>query len=427
MKSVLHPLLPVQTHGSPPPPPASVTLISVHGDPTAPIGTDGAGGQNVYVRELARALRALGHPVRVLTRQRNTHGKAEELDLDGVSVVRLPCGPAGYIPRTQLFPHLPEFVTQATKWAQDHRCRTDVIHSNYWLSGWVGMALARHWQTPHIHTPHSLGAVKHEAMGQGAPDNAVRLDVEEEIARQADALIATSPADLIARSRYYDEMGQPEVIPCGYNPAIFHPGDREAAKARWGIPSDSPVIAYVGRFDPGKGLKTLMEAFEQLREHPDLQLILAGGFVPGGSDEAEYTRWRSWVSAQPWNNRVHWLGRMDSEDVADVYRAASIVVVPSRYESFGMVALEAMACGTPVVASDVGGLGQTVVHRETGLLFPVGDSQALRHACDHLLSDSALWERVSTFAARNALRCYPWARVAGQMSELYTRCMASHA
>jgi len=425
MKSGLHPLSPARTPRSDTP--AAVTLISVHGDPTAPIGTDGAGGQNVYVRELGRALRALGHPVRVYTRQRNSSGALDVVDLDGVTVVRLPCGPAGYIPRTQLFPYLPEFIVQASSWAREHPCDPGVIHSNYWLSGWVGMALARHWQTPHVHTPHSLGAVKDEAMAAEGADSAVRLNVEEEIATQADALIATSPADLIARNRHYSVVGQPEVIPCGYNPAIFHPGDREAARARWGIPRENPVIAYVGRFDPGKGLNTLMEAFEQLQSHPKLQLILAGGFVPGGTDEAEYTRWRSWVSAQPWHNRVHWLGRMDSEDVADVYRAASIVVVPSRYESFGMVALEAMACGTPVVASDVGGLRQTVIHRETGLLFPVGDSEALRHACEHLLSDNALWERVSTFAARNALRCYPWARVAAQMSELYARCLAQRA
>ncbi|MEB3284018.1 MAG: glycosyltransferase [Candidatus Sericytochromatia bacterium] len=405
--------------------PSTVTLISVHGDPSAAIGTEGAGGQNVYVRELARALRAIGHPVRVLTRSKYHRETPETLDLDGVQVIRVPCGPDGMVSRDKLFPHLPEFVARAAEWMEGQPCKTDVIHSNYWLSGWVGMELARRWDVSHIHTPHSLGAVKREAMGATASGNPVRLSVEEEIAERADALIATSPADLIARGRHYSVTGRPEVIPCGYNPAIYHPGDRDSAKERWGIPSECPVLAYVGRFDPGKGIGTLMRAFDHLAEQSDVRLLLAGGFLPGGADEQEHSRWRDWVSSKPWAGRVHWLGRLDSEDVADVYRAASMVIVPSLYESFGMVALEAMACGTPVLASDVGGLRHTVVHRETGLLFPVENVEALIQGCEHVLRDDGLRERLSLFAAQTAERCYTWPRVAEQMSRLYSRCLAA--
>ncbi|MEB3197846.1 MAG: glycosyltransferase, partial [Candidatus Sericytochromatia bacterium] len=225
----------------------------------------------------------------------------------------------------------------------------------------------------------------------------------------------------IARARHYKATGKPEVIPCGYSPAVFHPGDRQAARARWGLPPTAPLLAYVGRFDPGKGLETLMEAFSQLALESDAHLLLAGGFVPGGADEQEHNRLRALIAEQPWASRVHWLGRLDAPDVADVYRAASVVVVPSRYESFGMVALEAMACGTPVVASDVGGLRQTVVHRETGLLFRVGDATALAHCCRLLLNEPVFWQRVSLFAEQTARRCYTWPQVADRMSALYAR------
>ncbi|MEB3222672.1 MAG: glycosyltransferase, partial [Candidatus Sericytochromatia bacterium] len=185
--------------GSPP----LVAMVSVHGDPSVPIGTEGAGGQNVYVRELALALRQLGHPILVFTRGAMDLEAPEVLDLDGVTVVRLPCGVTGHLGRDQLFSHLPEFVARAADWAAAQKLQASIVHSHYWLSGWVGMALARRWLAAHVHTPHSLGAVKQEALGHAGTPNPVRIEVEDEIAEQADALIATSPADLIARARHY--------------------------------------------------------------------------------------------------------------------------------------------------------------------------------------------------------------------------------
>ncbi|MEB3328216.1 MAG: glycosyltransferase [Candidatus Sericytochromatia bacterium] len=404
--------------GGPLPP---IAMVSVHGDPSAPIGTEGAGGQNVYVRELSRALRQLGHPIHVFTRAHGALEAPEAVDLAGVTVVRIPCGEPGHVGRDELFSHLPEFVARVADWAGARHLSVPIVHSHYWLSGWVGMALARRWHAAHVHTAHSLGAVKQEALGTDGSPNPVRIEVEDEIAEQADALVATSPADLIARGRHYRATGKPEVIPCGYSPAVFNASGREAARVRWGLRPTTPVLAYVGRFDSGKGLDTLMEAFDLLAAETDARLLLAGGFMPGGADELEHDRLRAWVAERPWADRVHWLGRLDAPDVADVYRAASVVVVPSRYESFGMVALEAMACGTPVVASDVGGLRQTVVHRETGLLVPVGDATALAQSCKLLLEDPVLWQRVSSFAEQTARRCYTWPQVADRMSALYAR------
>lgn len=397
---------------------STIALVSVHGDPLALPGAEEAGGQNVYVRELARALVRRGHAVDVYTRGRES-GFQSIHDLDGARVIRLPCGPAGFVPRTELYPHLPAFVREMALFARRADVRYDLLHTNYWLSGWVGMQLAEHWRVPQVHTHHSLGAVKFAVTGQAPALGRQRLDVEEQLGAWCDTIIATSPEDLASMARYYARRPNAVIVPCGLDPVHFHPGDQVADRLALGLPADRPVLAYAGRFDPAKGVETFVDAAARVAAERPVTLLLAGGFDPAASDGREFRRIVALVEARGLTHCTRFLGRLEPAALATTYRAADVVVVPSHYESFGLVAIEAMACGTPVVASDVGGLRFAVVHRETGLLSPARDERAFASAITTLLDDPALRARMGDDAQRLAHRLYTWDAVAARMEGVY--------
>ncbi len=396
----------------------SIALVSVHGDPLIPLGAEEAGGQNVYVREVARALSRRGHAVDVFTRGREVSAP-ELLALDRARVLRFPCGPSGFLSRNVLFPHLNEFVERADHFAQSQRLCYDVIHSNYWLSGWVGMRLAERWAAVQTHTHHSLGAVKLAATGELPPFGKTRLAVEDVLSTRCGAVVATSPEDVASLARYYQHPARSLIVPCGVDAEVFHPGDRAVGRAALGVGPDEAVLLYVGRFDPNKGIDTFVGAAARVAATRPVRLVLAGGFDPAAQDGAEYDRIRVLVSALGLAERTTFLGRLSSEALAPVYRAADVVVVPSHYESFGLVAIEAMGCGTPVVASDTGGLRYAVVHRETGLLAPVRDEAAFAAALGLLVDDEALRARMGRAAARLVASLYTWDAVAAKLEGLY--------
>lgn len=396
----------------------SVALVSVHGDPLIPLGAEEAGGQNVYVREVARALARRGHAVDVFTRGREVTAP-EHLDLDGARVVRLPCGPVGFLSRNALFPHLGAFASGVEGLVGAERGSYDAIHSNYWLSGWVGMRLAERWGAGQVHTHHSLGAVKFATTGEIPPYGKNRLAVEDTLSARCGAIIATSPEDVASLARYYQNEAPAVIVPCGVDAAVFRPGDRGAARAALGLGEDEAVLLYVGRFDPNKGIETFIGAAARVAATRPVRLLLAGGFDPAAADNEEFERIQRLVGALGLGACTTFLGRLTSEALAPVYRAADVVVVPSHYESFGLVAIEAMACGTPVVASDTGGLRYAVVHRETGLLAPVRDEAAFASAIGLILGDPGLRARMGRDAARLVASMYTWDAVAAKLEGVY--------
>lgn len=407
----------------PGPGPLRLALVSVHGDPLAPVGSEGAGGQNVYVREVARALADRGHRVDVFTRGRDG-GDPEIHELDGARVIRLPVGPRGYVPRTQLFQYLPEFLDQLKQFTWQHRARYDALHTNYWLSGWVGLKLAQAWHVPHCHTHHSLGAVKFGATGGTAANGQVRLKVEEMLNGECSTVIATSPQDVASILEHYPRLGPVSIVPCGVDPEVFKPLDPTLCRLELGLPADVPILAYVGRFDANKGIDTFVKAAQQVAQKHPVRLVFAGGYDPDAEDAAEFRRIRALVEACGLADASTFLGKVEQGRLAMVYSAADLCVVPSHYESFGMVAIEAMACGTPVIASDVGGLRYSVVHRETGLLARARDPESFASGISLLLEDPGLRDGMGRAGARLVREMFSWEAIASRLETVYSSLVA---
>jgi glycosyltransferase involved in cell wall biosynthesis len=366
-------------------------LISVHGDPTAEIGTEGAGGQNIYVRELGLELAQRGCQVDLFTRREDPHQPDIEELAPGCRTIRLTAGPAEFIPRTDLFFYLPAFVEAWLDFQQRSDRRYTLIHTNYCLSGWVGLQLKFRLGLPQVHTYHSLGAVKYRDVENPPPLASIRHGVEWACLEQSDCVVATSPQEAEDLRQLVSEQGRIKIIPCGINAGHFGSVTQEAARQSLGIAPPSRVVLYVGRFEPRKGIETLVKACAQIPK--PFQLYLVGGSREGGSDSQEQQRIRALVKALDLEKVAVFTGRVSQQDLPAYYAAADVCVVPSYYEPFGLVAIEAMAAGTPVIASDVGGLRHTVVHNKTGLLVP---------ACNPNKLAVAIWELLSQASRRQA-------------------------
>lgn len=397
-----------------------IALISVHGDPLVPIGAEEAGGQNVYVGEVGRALARRGHQVDIFTRGRDCSDIEIHPLNDRLQVVRLPCGPRGFLSRNSLFAHLPAFVAQMDRYARMTAATYDVIHSNYWLSGWAGMRQAREWNVAHVHTNHSLGAVKFAAEGGRHATGSMRLMVEEQVLASAH-VIATSPQEVeVIRKAYVARPGV-EVIPCGVDDQKFQPLDQAACRSSLGIAEDALVLGYVGRFDPLKGIETFVRAAALVAADLPVQLVITGGYEPGAHDGREYERITALIDERGLTACTRMLGKVPQDALARVYAALDVCVVPSHYESFGLVTIEAMACGRPVVASRVGGLQYTVDEGHTGLLAPVKDAAAFATACRAILTQPELRERMGRAAFRRVQSLFTWDAVSRALEANYAR------
>ena len=398
-------------------------LISVHGDPTAEIGKDGAGGQNVYVRELGTALFNQGHQVDMFTRREHPD-QAEIVEHGpGFRTIRLTAGPAEFIHRNDLFPYLPEFV-EAWLAFQQRSGRTYVLlHTNYWLSGWVGLQLKKQLGLPQVHTYHSIGAVKYRDVQNPPEISAVRQKVETDCLEQVNCVVATSPQEEAHLHRYLSERGTVKIIPCGINTRRFSTVTQAAARQQFGIDPAAFVIVYVGRFDPRKGIETLVRACAQLQH--SFQLYLVGGSREGSTDSIEQNRIQSLVKSLGIESQTIFTGRIAQNKLPPYYAAASVSVVPSHYEPFGLVAIEAMSAGTPVIASAVGGLCHTVIDYETGRLVPPQDPEALAAALQTAISDPSTWRGYGMAGQDWVQKSFGHTAVATQMHELYEALTSS--
>jgi D-inositol-3-phosphate glycosyltransferase len=415
-----------------------IALISVHGDPAIDIGQEEAGGQNVYVREVGEALARLGWEVDMFTRRTSQEQAKIVKHSANCRTIRLNAGYPKFIKRQEIFQYLPDFVAAFLEFQAQQKIIYPIIHTNYWLSAWVGMELKKHQQFQHFHTYHSLGAVKYGSV-QNIPKIAqTRLVTEKRCLETADKIIATSPQeqehmrsllDAVAHegnpqdraASLVSPKGKIEVIPCGTDVKRFGGCTRLESRNRLNIKLEAKVILYVGRFDRRKGIETLVRAVgcNQVRQHPDLELIIVGGSTPGRKDGKERERIEGIVNELGLTEITTFAGRIEHMDLPDYYAAADVCVVPSHYEPFGLVAIEAMASGTPVIASRVGGLEFTVINELTGLLVPPQDKQAFAQAINRVLSYPA-WSRQLEKEARKRVESkFSWDGVAKQLEQQY--------
>ena len=394
----------------------SVAMLSVHTCPLAALGGKQTGGMNVYVRQTARELGRMGVRVDVFTRSQNaTIPRVVELG-PGARVVHLPAGPESPMPREALHRHLDEFTAGVEEFARAEGLAYDLVHSHYWLSGVAGLRLRERWGAPLVQMFHTLGRLKNEvAQTRSEMEPDLRLDEETRIVAEADRIVAANVVERAHLVWYYGARSERiAVIPCGVDTELFQPMDPAKAKDLLELPPE-PLLLYVGRLTPIKGLDTLLEAMVAIPAAASLLVVGGEEDEPDGGHGAVL---RARAAALGLGRRVRFLRAQPQRRLRLLYAAADATVMPSYYESFGMVALEAMACGSPVVASRVGGLTTTVQDGVTGRLVPEGDPAALAAAITPLL-DSAEGRRLGQQATRWAAE-HRWPCVAEDVCRLYS-------
>ncbi|MFC6510799.1 glycosyltransferase [Promicromonospora citrea] len=408
-----------------------IGMISEHASPLATLGGADAGGQNVHVAALARRLAADGHTVDVYTR-RDDPGLPGRVPLaDGVDVVHVDAGPPEPLPKDDLLRWMPTFGDDLGARLTDPGVRPDVLHAHFWMSGLAALHATRRPgpdnepRVPVVQTFHALGAVKRRHQGAADTSPAERLAVERMLCREADLVVATC-RDEVAELR---RMGLPEdrvrVVPCGVDLGAFTPG-APAADDEAGRPLR---VLSLGRLVERKGVATAVEALARLagRGGGPVELLVAGGPPPdrlGG--DPEVLRLLNLARSLGVHDRVRFLGAVSHDEVPALLRSVDVVVCAPWYEPFGIVPLEAAACGRPVVASAVGGMLDTVVDGRTGLLVPPRDPDAVADALARL-TDERYRLRLGAAARVRAEQRYGWASVARQTADAYAEVVGSTA
>ncbi|HEV8674394.1 MAG TPA: glycosyltransferase [Methylomirabilota bacterium] len=399
-----------------------VALLSVHTCPLAALGGKETGGMNVYVRELARELGRLGIEADVFTRSQDpTIPEVVPLG-EGARVIHVPAGPPRPLPRGALLGHLDAFVEGVEHFRRRQGLDYALLHSHYWLSGLVALELRERWERPMVQMFHTLAALKNAvARSEADREPEARLAAEGQIVGAADRIVA---ANLVEQAhlvwQYGADASRVRVIPCGVDLQLFRPGAPAAARDRLGLRAER-VLLYVGRLTPIKGLETLLRALAAAKANglgrTDVRLVVVGGDKDErwDADRARLRRLADQVGVEPW---VEFRGPQPQDVLPHYYAAADLCLMPSLYESFGMVALEAMACGVPVIGSRVGGLAVTVQDGATGLLVPEGDVGALAEGIAGLLDDDGRRRRLGTQAAQWAGR-FGWPCITRAVVGLY--------
>ncbi len=410
---------------------ARIAMLSVHTCPLAALGGKKTGGMNVYVRELSRELARRGIQVDVFTRSQTSCEAHQAQPLgENARVIHLPDGDESPLDPDQVYPRLPEFTQNVLRFAAQHDLRYDLIYSHYWLSGVVARTLRAAWRAPVAQMFHTLGVMKDRiAQPPGASSlypRDLRSLSEAEIMSWADLLIAATPAERAQLLWLYRApRSRIVVVPPGVDTAHFRPLPREAAKAALGIPPERRLLLFVGRIEPLKGLDTLLRALALLKAQrpdliPTLSLSIIGGDPSAAQGEnAEMDRLKALRAQLGLEEVVLFLGARDQRALREYYAAAEALIMPSDYESFGMVALEAMACGTPVIASAVGGLAFLVRDGINGYHVPVRDPQALAEKICAVLCAPEQRARLGANAARDAAE-YDWARIADRLLSAFS-------
>jgi glycosyltransferase involved in cell wall biosynthesis len=392
-----------------------IAMVSEHASPLAALGGVDAGGQNVHVADLSSALCGLGHEVTVYTRRDDLELPERVRTDQGYDVVHVPAGPAEQVPKDELLPHMGDFARfLRMKW---HGERPDVVHGHFWMSGLASVLAARELGIPVVQTFHALGVVKRRHQGAADTSPAERVGIERMVGREVARIAATCGDEVFELMRMGLQRSKVSVVPCGVDPERFRPdGKRE----RRGMPHR---IVSVGRMVPRKGYADVICA---LRSLPDTELVIAGGSADVDADP-EAQRLLTYADTLGVRHRVKLAGQVSRRAMPSLLRSADAVVTVPWYEPFGIVPLEAMACGVPVVASAVGGLTDTVVDGVTGVLVPPRDPNALARALKSLLADPARREAYGLAGADRVQARYTWDRVAQDTERVYERAGVSRS
>jgi D-inositol-3-phosphate glycosyltransferase len=392
-----------------------LAMFSIHSSPIGELGTKNTGGMSVYIRELARELGSRGHRVDIYTKL-NGSRPDHIVDLyENVRLIHLSAGNNGHVQKLTLYYYLADFLRALEKFKKQQNLRYDLIHSHYWLSGRLGNWVQERWNIPHIVMFHTLGVVKNIAgLAEQEPD--LRLATERKLVQSSQRILAPTPAEKQNLIKFYHAAGEKiGVVPCGVNLDLFRPRDKQAARKLLGLDEKTPTALYVGRFDPIKGIDRLLEAIGHLRQQKSVQLLIIGG---EGPETEEFQDFQQMAHELGIADSVTFVGRIEQNRLPPYYRAADTLVIPSHYESFGLVGLESLACGTPVVSTPVGAMSAILQSGKAGALvenagpIPLADGIASIFARQQAGEFSAEKVRASVYP-------FSWQHVASDIIDEY--------
>ena len=402
--------------------PLRIAMLCVHSCPIGRLGEKDTGGMSVHVRELARELGKQGHTVDIYTR---AHDPADSQVIElshNTRLIHIRAGDHGKMHKLMMYPHLGDFACGLESFRKHRGLHYDIVHSHYWLSGWVGGRVQQWWDIPHVTTFHTLGAVKN-AVALDNDEPQLRIETEREVAMDCHRVIATSKKEEAELMHHYQVPEEHiRIVPCGVNLDLFRLADREAARRHLRLDGES-IILFVGRIDPLKGIELLLTAMTHLQHRQKSRLLVVGG---DDSSHPELQRLRGLCRSLNIQERVTFLGCVEQEELPHFYAAADVCVMPSLYESFGLVPLESLACGTPVVTARVGAVEDIVRDGETGYIVSDNDPILLAERISLVLSNVEK-HAARKGSTRESIAKFDWGNVAGLLKQEYVSAIEDYA
>jgi glycosyltransferase involved in cell wall biosynthesis len=409
--------------------PKNIALISEHASPLAAVGGIDSGGQNVYVAQVARALGRMGYAVDVFTRRDSAELPEVVPFAPGVRVVNVPAGPATYVRKEDMLPLMGEFADFMCGFAARNGGYC-LSHANFFMSGLVSMTLKQRLGTPYVVTFHALGRVRRLHQGDADQFPRERLEIEEEAIERADGIVAECPQDRVDLTTLYRAHGQRiAVIPCGYDKAELWPITKAFARRALALPADEPILLNVGRLTPRKGIDNLVRGLGRLarRHGVAATLIVVGGNsdLPDPALTPEIGRLKAIAAEEGVERQVCFTGRRAREFLKLYYSAADLFCTTPWYEPFGITPLEAMACATPVIGADVGGIRFSVADGETGALVPPNDPDAFAAKAAALLADRERLRAMGRAGLHRVQAQFTWPKVARSIGAFYDEVLGT--
>ena len=397
-------------------------MLSIHSSPLGRLGTRDNGGMSIYVRELARELSLRNHRVDIFTHGSDDGRKFRSIDLyPNVRLIFLRNKAAGNVPKDKLFFHLDHYTEAMEAFCAEQRMRYDILHSNYWLSGVMGQKLQGRWQRPHVITFHTIGAVKDETRS-AAPEPMVRIKSEKDLATSCQRLLAPTERERDHLKQFYGaQPAKIGIVPGGVDFDLFRAFDQLEARRVMNLGLDDSLVLFVGRFDPMKGLDRLIEALRLLRSKTNLKVVVVGG---DGKQSPAQQEIRNIARRLQVEDHIIWTGAVEHTRMPFMYNAADVVVIPSRYESFGLVALEAMACGTPVVATPVGIMDRIIREGQNGFILNGFSASELAQGINLALS---AFKKRRVEGVRATIERFGWSGAASTLVKEYDLALASYS
>lgn len=409
-----------------------IALISEHASPLAIMGGVDSGGQNVYVAQIARQLAAMGYEVDIFTRKDQKNLPMEYLWEKGIRVIHVPAGPTEYIPKEKLFRHMEAFKNFVIKYIRRQETPYDLVHANFWMSGLVAAEIKKTLCIPFVITFHALGRVRriYQGKNDGFPDE--RFAIEDRLVQEADRIIAECPQDeqdLI--ELYHADPAKINIVPCGFDSKEIWPIEKSAARAYLGLNPDEWIVLQLGRMVPRKGVDTAIRGFSRFikQQKAAARMLIVGGETdqPDPKNTPELARLMDIAREEGIEEQVVFVGRRDREMIKYYYSAADVFVSTPWYEPFGITPVEAMACGTPVIGSSVGGIKSTVIDGQTGYLIAPNDPELLSEKIVNLYNYPELLVRFGKQGIQRVNKYFTWQKIGREIAAIYENVFTSLA